>query len=77
MRERHWHWFGALLITCALLTITLPTAAQEIEPPPRHSDRIAPVRTPVMKQSADSPEATQALFELPVVADAYIASGAT
>ena len=84
MKEGCWRnlgrpWLGILLLIGSLLSVTHPVAAQESDPPPRQADRPAPVRTPIVKQtavepSAAAPDATQTIYELPVVADAYIAS---
>ena len=66
--------FLLLLFIFVLTTMQLSAVAQEVEPPPRQSERNAPVRTPVVLEASTSPDAVQTILEIPVQADAYIAS---
>lgn len=64
-------WLVGLLLALSIA----PTLAQEDDPAPRQSDRLAPSRdVTVLAQDEDGRSVAQTLIEIPAEADAYIAS---
>ncbi len=72
--SRFWLVFLLPLIVC--LFTAAPSAAQDDpDPPPRHTDRVAPEREPEILAQQELPDGVNTVIAIPASADAYIASG--